>query len=98
MSDEMLSAYFVTHQTLMPASKEKVRRQSAHAVTTTMRQAPDIRDAKTAHESQALSPHEKFTPKEKIERERERHSRKALASAPVQAKQQPPQLTTAELE
>ena len=55
----MMSAYFVTHQALMPASTEKVRGQSPHAVTTAMRQVLDIRDARTAHEPQALSPHEK---------------------------------------
>merc|ERR1712217_327677 len=55
----------------MPASKEKVRGQSPHAVTTAMRQALDIRDARTAHEPQALSPHENLMPasKEKVRRQ-----------------------------
>ena len=43
----------------MPAFKEKVHGPSPHAVTTAMRQALDSRDARTAHEPQALSPHEK---------------------------------------
>merc|ERR1712076_363212 len=49
----------------MPALKEEVREQSPHAVATAMRQALGIRDARTAHEPQALSPHEKSS-KEKV--------------------------------
>merc|ERR1719401_1372587 len=68
LNDEMMSVYFDCHQALMPASKEKVCGQSPHAVTTAMRQALDIRDARTAHEPQVLSPHENLMPasKEKV--------------------------------
>ena len=50
----------------MPESKEKVREQSHHAVTTAMRQALGIRDARTAHEPQALSPHEKLYARDQV--------------------------------
>merc|ERR1719401_892497 len=56
-----MRADFVRHQALMPASKEKVRGQSPHAVTTAMRQALDIHYARTAHEHKRLAHMKNYT-------------------------------------